>query len=343
MTNLFSTTAQPAKYWGDNGVLHSVTHQGAGMINVWNAYNSGVKFESGALVVGGTTEPRTHNITFTNTLGRSKTFSISHQPAGLMQRTPYADLDPVGWYVYGFPSKPIYAEVDFDTPTAITLGPGETAEVSFTVTPPSGIDPDAIPIYSGFIHLQSGRDVYNVPYMGLPYTMNEVPLLERDLVTDHLLPAMVLNTATEIDFVDTDLVIYDRRDGDYPTMAYFARQPSEAYRLDLIAANTTFEPTYYGFNTSNILDTSTPDLPVVDNFGGAESFGIIFLQYYLEPVYHYLSWGGWLDGPDGAYYGAKAGDYRWLLRVLPIEKDPNDADNWESWLGPVMRIPVDYE
>lgn len=342
LTNLFTTTAVPAKWWGDNEVTHAVSHQGAGTINVWNAYNSGTKFKEGTVLLGETIGTVKRSITFTNTLGRSKTFDITHVPAGLMQRTPYDDLDPVGFLRYGFPSKPIYAKVEFETPTTVTLGPGESTTVSFVVSPPKGLDPDTIPQYSGYIRFISGRDVYNVPYQGLTYVINQVPVIERDLIADHpQLPAMSeldLQAGSE-EFVTDDIVSYNTSAGDYPSMVYFARQPFYAYRLDLIAANTTFEPTYYGFNTSHELDTMTPKLKVVDTFQGVESLGQIFGNYYMEPVYHMLSWwGGLYDEETGTEDLVPAGDYRWLLRILPIKKDFDEPEDWTSWLGPVLRI-----
>ncbi|KAH7317069.1 peptidase S8/S53 domain-containing protein [Stachybotrys elegans] len=348
LTNLFVTTAKPAKYWGDSDVLHTVAHQGAGTINVWDAYNSGTKFDSSVINAGQSAEPVSRNITFTNTLGRSKTFAISHSAAGLMQRTPYGELDPIGWYVFGLPSKPIYAEVEFETPTTVTLGPGESTVVSFTITPPAGVDPDTIPIYSGFINFVSGRDAYNVPYMGMPYVINEAPVLERDpiLADGVVLPKMIshLNIDGYAVLTDDDLVYYNYTDGWFPNdvfpgMAYFARQPTDAYRLDLVAANTTYEPTYWGFNRSNVFETYTPDLTIVDTFGGVDSMSVVFQDFFLPPVYHMLGWYGSLNDADGWDIGfVPTGDYRWLLRVLPIEKPYNDPESWESWLGPVMRI-----
>jgi hypothetical protein len=341
ITNLLSTTAQPAKWWGDDQVTHAVSHQGAGTINVWNAYNSGTKFKEGTIVVGQTSKPVTKEITFTNTLGRSKTFDITHVPAGLMQRTPYADLDPVGFLAFGFPSKPIYAKVDFKTPTTVKLGPGESTTVSFVVTPPSGLDPDTIPQFSGYIRFVSGRDVYSVPYQGLTYEISKVPVIERDILASlPQLPAMAEldPIGGETIFVDDDVAVYNTTDGEWPTMVYFARQPHLAWRLDLVAANTTFEPTYYGFDPSNDLNTTTPKLRVVDDFGGAESFGQIFEGFYMEPVYHILSWWGGLEDEDGNEALVPEGDYRWLLRLLPMGGSYYEPESWTSWLGPVLRV-----
>ncbi|KAI9147171.1 kilbournase [Paramyrothecium foliicola] len=341
ITNLFTTTAQPAKYWGNNEVLHAVSHQGAGLINVWNAYQSGAKFDNGAIVVGQSAKPVVRNITLTNTFGRGKTFEISHIPAGLMQRTPYSDIEPVGWYVYGFPSKPIYAKVEFETPTTITLAAGESAVVSFVITPPEGVDPDTIPVYSGFIKFVSGRDVYTVPYQGLPYVINEVPALERDILNDNrLLPALINGWDDNGNvFPPGDVVVYNNSNGENPTIVYFARQPTDAYRLDLVAANTTFVPTYYGFNESNIIDTTTPELPVWDSFGGVDSLALLFDAFYIEPIYLFMDWSGGISLPDGSWLDSvPPGDYRVLLRLLPLEKEYDDAKNWESWLSPVLRL-----
>jgi subtilisin family serine protease len=337
MTNLLTSTAQPAKWWGGDQITHSVVHQGAGTINVWNAYNSGLKFQEGVIVCGQSAQPVTRNITVTNTLGRSQTIDISHVPAGLMQRTPYADINEVGFNVYGFPSKPIYATVEFKDPTQITLGAGESATVSFVVTPPAGLDPDTVPQYSGYIQFASGRDVYTVAYQGLTYVVNEVPLLERDPVPSVSvpLPAMFyLNlTSGRPDYTTSDVVEYNTTAGDYPSMTYFARQPSYAMRLDLLAANTTFEPTYYGFNNSNVINTTTPALPIDNTFNGVESLTLIFDFAYLEPTFHLLSWWGGIENTL-----VPPGDYRFLLRMLPIQKDYNKPEDWVSWLGPVLRI-----
>jgi hypothetical protein len=341
ITNLLSTTSQPSKWWGDEEVTHAVSHQGAGTISVWNAYNSGTKFKEGTVVIGQSSEPVMKEITFTNTLGRSKTFDVTHVPAGLMQRTPYADLDSVGYYAYGFPSKPIYAKVDFKSPTTVKLGPGESTTVSFVVTPPSGFDPDTIPQFSGYIRFVSGRDVYSVPYQGLTYEVSKVPVIERDIIAGQpQLPAMAkLDPLTvEIIFLEGDFAVYNPAAGEYPTMVYFARQPYLAWRLDLLSANTTFEPTYYGFDPSQNLNTTTPKLPVVDNFGGAESFGQIFKGLYRGPTYHLLSWWGGLEDVNGNEALVPAGDYRWLLRVLPTGGNYTDAESWTSWLGPVLKI-----
>jgi hypothetical protein len=263
-------------------------------------------------------------------------------PAGLMQRTPYPELDPVGFLSHGFPSKPIYASLEFETPTKVTLGPGESTVVSFTVTPPTGLDPDTIPLYSGYIRFVSGRDVYHVPYMGLTYVINQVPVMERDPIKGLELPLMIEKVTDfgEPIYAEGDVVTYNLTKGDYIHMVYFARQPSDVFRLDVVAANTSFVPTYYGFNKYNIIETSTPDLLVIDDLGGAESFTTVFYDVYMPPVYHYLSSYGGLSGPDGQDLGLlPPGDYRWLLRLLLLEKDPEDAESWTSWLGPVIRIP----
>ncbi|KAH7017968.1 peptidase S8/S53 domain-containing protein [Microdochium trichocladiopsis] len=347
MTNLFTTTAQPSKWWGDDRITHSVAHQGAGSINVWNAYNSrGTKFDQSVVLVGQGAQPVTKNITFTNTdlEGNSKTFEISHVPAGLMQRTPYADLNVVGNMVYGFPSKPIYATVDFETPTQIVLAPGESATVSFVVTPPSGLDPDTVPIYSGYIRLVvsgGGGDVYTLPYQGLTYVVNEVPVLERALIDDNpQLPAMghLSSGGGAIEYNTEDVVTYNTTAGEYVTMTYFARQPTYVYRVDLVAANITFEPTYYGFNASHDFETTTPILPIDNTFGGVESFGLLFGSYYMDPTFHILSWWGGLVDSDNNDYLVPPGDFRLLLRLLPVSRDYDNPKDWTSWLGPVLRI-----
>jgi hypothetical protein len=257
-----------------------------------------------------------------------------------MQRTPYIDRD-IRFGIWGFPSKPIYAKVQFETATKVNLGPGETTTVSFVVSPPSGIEPDSIPQYSGFISLKSGRDTYRVPYMGLSYVISDIPILERDRFDGgKQAPAIVDFAPNEIIFYDDDLLSYNMSKNEFPVPLWFTSQPYAAIRLDFVAANTTYVPTYYGFNTSNILDTSTPSSPVRDNFGGVESLNVFFSDSsYWEPWFGVFSYFGGVWGPGWVYYGSQpAGDYRILIRILPLDRDREDEKNWASWLSPVLRL-----
>jgi hypothetical protein len=334
ITNLFSTTAQPAKWWGNTEVIHSLSHQGAGTIHAWNAYKSGVEFKQGALVLPRSGKPTHLNITLTNTLGRSKSFKISHLPAGIRRTKTYYGLDPVP----GIPTLPIYAKIDFEV-TTVTLAAGETAVVSFAVTPPPVEDPALIAQYSGFIKFTSGRDTYTVPYMGLPYSYDDVPIISRDVVRGGQWPALTVGYEGYNPVPAKKDVVEYTPDNHWAYLYYYASQPTETTRLDLVAANTTFEATYYGFNRSNHIETSTPPLPIANTFGGAESLFYILEGGRYMPWLGTIAWSIGYQTPEGEWAKLPAGDYRLLLRLLPFGKEYENSKNWESWLSPVLRLP----
>lgn len=341
MDRLFATTAVPSKYWGNNDVIHTVLQQGAGIINVWNAYNSGTRFSTNGIVVGRSADPITQQFNFTNTERRSRTFRISHNPAGLLERIPYPDIALVSYGLYGFPSKPTYATVAFNSRTEITVKAGETAVVSFTVTPPNSLPPYVIPTYSGYISLASERDVYRVPYLGVPYNLDDAQVLDRSNSTGRVSPFIFRVTDYSTVDYSGDILEYDVNGfRQIPNLVFRTAQPNDGWRLDLVAANTTYVPEYYGFDPQNqIPDLYTPDMPLVDTWGGLDSVGVLFASNSGTPSGTQFIWFGVSKDLDGNTLPDVAqGDYRWTLRVLKLGKDPADPKNWESWLSPVLRL-----
>ena len=64
------------------------------------------------------------------------------------------------------------------SPEEFTLTPGETAEVAVTITPPSGIDASRLPVYSGFIVIDSAGETQHVTYLGLASNIKEKQILD---------------------------------------------------------------------------------------------------------------------------------------------------------------------
>ncbi|KJK74793.1 hypothetical protein H634G_09837 [Metarhizium anisopliae BRIP 53293] len=70
----------------------------------------------------------------------------------------------------------------------LVLGPGESASVDISATDPKGLDPKRLPVWSGWISIQSSSkcsnssSVLTVPYLGVSGSMKEHQVLQPDRV-----------------------------------------------------------------------------------------------------------------------------------------------------------------
>lgn len=72
----------------------------------------------------------------------------------------------------------------------LVLGPGESASVDISATDPKGLDPKRLPVWSGWISIQSSHggsskcsnrsSVLTVPYLGVSGSMKEHQVLRPD-------------------------------------------------------------------------------------------------------------------------------------------------------------------
>lgn len=333
------STANPTRWWADQSTLHSTLGQGAGLINVWKAYNAGVLLNETRIVLGAGSTRKTRGFTVKNTLGRSKTFTLTHEPAGLTERVPYPDAPREQWLSIGPASKPIYADVSFDTPSTFTLGPGETTTVRFSVTPPD-VDERYIPSYSGYITLTSGRDVYRASYYGVPYKFSEATeIFERTTHGGQTLPALVNLDGG----ISEAYATFNYGAGDVVRLLFRSWQPVSAWRVDLVHHDTDIRPTIEAFPDVRFDNLTRSNLTEVEAFGGVQSLGTIAKGGKSGPLDEEVVLKSGVDLKDpvtneplGRF--VPRGDYRLVIRLLRLDRDPNDPTSWDSWLSGIAHL-----
>jgi hypothetical protein len=255
------------------------------------------------------------------------------------------------------PGKPgaiaSYASVKFSQ-TSVTVAAGQSATIVATFTPPKDIPEVYLPVYSGFIKITNNNDEFRVVYLGQPYSRFNAKYLDTtDKYGLGKLPQLLSYDANYNPSIITDIATYNFGTGapgqGYPYLQWLIQQSIQYQRIEIVPYNTTFEPTYYGFNRtaaspygvpSSALPLVYPDLKINATVAGAEIFGFfkedignqkpsLFL-YYLDS--QILSFGEEFLGvlPEG--------DYRALLRVLKWGGDYTKEEDFESWLSPVIRL-----
>ncbi|PVH84726.1 subtilisin-like protease [Cadophora sp. DSE1049] len=354
LREILQSTASNVPYVYDKSLRSSVAQQGGGLINVYNAIHFESSVTPSELNLGDLDQLKPRDITIENNSGRSKTYVISHEPAGETNLLPYLYRNtPTQEGISALPGLyPSYATVKFSS-TSITIGAGQSANFTATFQPPNDIDDDFLPVYSGFIKITNNNDQFKVAYLGQPYSRYKADYIDATSDTGEKLPELVyfdeeyaIHTVTDIWTFDFGLSVPG---GGYPYLNWVTLQSSQYFRIDIVPYNTSFVPDFYGFtfNETNpygvpdsALPLQYPDLPFSDIGAGADTYGLwvddtfnrrptAFL-YYLEGVAY--------DYGEVPFGVLPEGDYRALLRVLRWGGDADKEEGYQSWLSPVIRV-----
>ncbi|CAD6915858.1 unnamed protein product [Tilletia laevis] len=214
-STVLSSTAKPLGFSTNVSTLETTARQGGRLVNVYAAVKSVSRVSPGSLDLNDTQYfdgAQTLNITNVGTM--EQTYTLSHLPGGSI-----ASIDPSDKAVYvPGPIKPTAnaASVTFSSET-VTILPGKSQEVSMTFKAP-GLDTSALPIYSGFISIESSNSSGS---MRVPYSGPD----GKTVITD-------------------DQRVYSLESSEsQPTLVWRLLTGTSFYSIDLVDGNTTFVPT----------------------------------------------------------------------------------------------------
>lgn len=187
--DLFETTSVPVRSDVSNtSFLQTITQQGAGLLNVYNAVHYTTQITPGELLLNDTsTFDGKHTINIYNSGKRTRSYTLSHDPAGtaLTMNGTMASPGPV-------PLASQYATVRFSQ-SKVTVHPNMTSVVTVQFQPPKDVDATAFPVYSGFIRIDSDNDEHlSVSYLGLAADIGDMEVLDQssDYFSNFTLPAL---------------------------------------------------------------------------------------------------------------------------------------------------------
>ncbi|KAM0332555.1 hypothetical protein ACHAQA_002839 [Verticillium albo-atrum] len=173
ISKLLASTSQPRQMGSRSGpvtypALGSVAQQGSGLVQAYDAAFSEVFLGQTSLSFNDTDNFISETeFTIENTSNATVVYDIGHRPA-LTARTFWPDSITK----HSTPRlSESFAGLTFDPPQ-ITILPGETGKVSVSVKLPdlpADFAPASLPVYSGFISLNSTSDDISAPSLVLPY------------------------------------------------------------------------------------------------------------------------------------------------------------------------------
>ncbi|KDN39957.1 hypothetical protein K437DRAFT_193963 [Tilletiaria anomala UBC 951] len=247
LRTIFSSTANPVELV--NSTFHdTVVKQGGGLIDVNRAVFHTTTVSPGSIALNDTRHFKKgpQQITITNSGTKKQTYEVSHLPAATLNT-----MDPSTGFFELFPVPVVKnaAHIEFST-TKFSLSPGSSKMFSATFKPPKGLNKNDIPIYSGYIQINSTSSpeygTVQVPYMGVYEDMYTEAVL--DTSSEEIGEPLPVLADAEGNIIHDDAHIFTFTNDssgklDAPALYWRMRLGSALESVDLISADTKFKPT----------------------------------------------------------------------------------------------------
>lgn len=175
-----------------SGTLAPVAQQGAGLLQAFDAAQVTTLLGVQSIAFNDTDHfVREASFNITNTGTTDQTYQLGY----VNTLTMYTFEDTVDWFLAGFPNPLAdgYVTLSFSSAT-VTVPAGASLDVAVTATPPAGLDAGRLPVYSGYITLNStSGENLSIPYAGVAGSLHNTPIinpsnrgtyLERDFRND---------------------------------------------------------------------------------------------------------------------------------------------------------------
>ncbi|KAF9467400.1 pyrolysin [Collybia nuda] len=336
--SLFESTARriPSSHT-DGDPLQTVTQQGAGLINVFDAIHATTIISPTQLILNDTAHFKgIQSFTVKNIGNSAKRYTLRHVPAGTAITVTPGTIFPATGPV---PLTDASASVLFTQPTFV-VPPGLSHTVSVRFNLPKG-DASTFPVYSGFIQVTSGSEDLHVSYIGLAASLKDKQVVDNtDFFFGVPIPVLI-DSAGNVQEGPTNYTFVGE---DFPALIFRLVFGTPAFRVDLVDANIEFTGTL----NSRAVDTG-PFFTFPHSHGG--TFARVKILGPLAELDFITR-----NNEDPADNGSNAlafpeavfangtqipnGSYRTLVRALRVTGDPTREEDYDSWLSPIVGVAV---
>ncbi|KAF4554958.1 Subtilase-like protein 1 [Elsinoe fawcettii] len=310
LENIISSTANPQLFnTGRNATfpyLAPVSQQGGGLIQAFDAAYATTLLSVSSLSFNDTDNfADTQNFTIRNLGTEAVTFSLSHVPAGTFYTLEAGSIRP---QVFPNTYDPAVATVEFSS-KEISIPAGGAETVTVIADLPQGLDGTRLPVYSGYIALNSTTDEQSLslPYLGVVGSLTSATVLATNGTyltrsTDATSAPVTAGTAFTIPAPNSTV----GANASYPQLVLDLALGTPLLRVDV-------RPTGEGNVTESL---------------GVKSIGNIYgypVEYQPRGV-QTATWQGLLA--DGN--AAPAGEYEFVVRALHIFGDREEAGEYDQ-------------
>lgn len=315
--NVIASTAKANVFWASDQaypLLAPTAQQGAGLIQAYDAAHAPTVLSVSDLGFNDT-DHFVANTTFTisNTGSAEKTYSLTNVRAG----TAYFQGENKRLHFFPPPMTEEGAELSFSS-DKITIPAGGEAVVVVTPSPPAELDSERLPVYSGFISLNTtDGESLSLPYLGMLGSLYSLDPLSKDPeqmvhVQDGQAGIIQGNETFTFPKGEVNPIEYL-----YPITSAWTVLGTEEQRIDVISLDAALnQKEVAGIKVMG----SMKYMPVRFAPGG----GLVLLTFFT----------GQLD--DESY--VPAGGYKLLFSALRIFGDAGKMEDWDFVVSPPFFI-----
>ncbi|KAI1371377.1 subtilisin-like protein [Hypoxylon crocopeplum] len=183
LRSLVSATAKPM-VWFDGETVHDeilapIGQQGAGIAQAWDAAHattiiseSSLSFNDSDHFIG------ERSFTIQNTASEDVTYILSHTKALTMYTFANSAGPVLDSTTFPNPTADDWAELSFAS-DELTVPAGGVSEVTVKLTPPQSLNATLLPVYSGYITVNSTKEESLVlPYLGVLGSLYKTPVVQ---------------------------------------------------------------------------------------------------------------------------------------------------------------------
>lgn len=132
-----------------------------------------------------------------------------------------------------------FATVKFSE-TSLTVHPGQTQQITAHITPPTGVDPSLLPVFSGFIQVANPTESFHVTYLGLGAALRDAQVVDdTDVFFGFPIPALIDSAGNPIAGPQNFTFVGD----DVPTLLMRLDFGTPILRADLVDVNIQLKTT----------------------------------------------------------------------------------------------------
>ncbi|EUC63183.1 minor extracellular protease vpr protein [Rhizoctonia solani AG-3 Rhs1AP] len=359
--SMFQNAAVPVKFNKTSSLLETASHQGAGLIQVYDAIKNAGSMTPSELLLNDTANfKQLQKLTINNTGKRAVTYELTHVPAGTANTIRGIEV------VAGTLSLLSNAASVSFSDSKVVVYPGLPASVTLTFAPPAGLDASTFPVYSGYIQA-TGSDgtTLRSTYLGLAAALKDMRVVDNTTTlfgAGKKLPLIQDKNNQTVNGSAT----FAMQGADYPLVVYRLVAGTPLLRLDLINSSTNvssnlrkrqegtapllglsashpdrnkhLEPVSSPLSKRFIFDWLFPSKGHTSggSFDRIPIVGVLYQEDYIarnsrastttERGYNTLLAKTFANGtaiPDGSY--------KILLRALKITGNPKKEEDYEVW------------